>query len=891
VYVPMSTDPTILRCLMKVASSDALQMFDKVTISYQDQQWNCFLCLGKHSLYFVSKEMDKLCLGKKLSYLDIDKAALCTKTNRRILVQLTSNHSMDWEEDKLLIRSDFRQELIDRIAVCWQAEYMYRNFQVKRFPIGKTDDLPFNTQEELHNIDHLKVQPFIGYESNFSYRGYSFFLRQGFKDVTGTKTGTWHHQDGWECVYGYSSNKVRVPPECSCSISVTDPVSILQLEKDSERDDLRTVATHYRLALTEGLDQIYVLVNGAYMKRMNRTSDVASWEGWEMLIRSKDSCFVCILLRRMFIPPLCDLAQDIAVLIRCPASSGMNYDTHEVLMDECRYIADSIAPMCEVSATNQLHQKLIQARLDALQFNEDGYLWLKGHVGLEPIHTNLALKFIKSLAQILDDEAQNFDEDLLKHPLLDNENVEIFENPMAATNELMSDYQDYLGEAQSQESTLRRSAWNQRISRYLAYCVDGGVLGERFTLTNIVSAVGKCTMENDKALKNVVEYFLHARTSSESGRGGGARTPLMQLLQEPDLFSSCDFNERVMRVLLMDNYIQNEWRKRQTGPPSVHYERLLAALLQNTKVGVGLQTLICRQILEQVNINSSSDLVGQQIQVLVPALVAVMESKNVNLVSCATAALVNLSCNYMDTKTLLMQQGAMKSMLQSLKRKDDDLTLYTLYLLVNMSKTPQHRSVIVSNGGVALLVDILSSSYQNLRKRKILTELCSVMGQLCNDADTRSLLSDEYPTVPCMLWIFDAAEPNTKLKSKLLFLLRQLCGHINRLGSAGQASGSLVQEQNKMKIGQHVIWTVLEELAMARRDYEEVAMNAVLLLTVLSTVQTNAKEIAKPLASRLKECNIMSESGQLTNKAKFSAELIDKVATLLDIVRSINYDV
>jgi hypothetical protein len=459
---------------------------------------------------------------------------------------------------------------------------------------------------------------------------------------------------------------------------------------------------------------------------------------------------------------------------------------------------------------------------------------------------------------------------------------------------LISDYQDYLGDAQSPEAAMRRNAWTQRISRYIAFCVDGGLLGDRFTLSNIVGAVGKCSNpENDKLLRNILEYFLHARKRSDMARGGATRTPLMQLLQEPDLFAQCDFNERVMRVLLMDNYIQNEWRKRQTSAASaasVHYEKLLAALLQNTKVGIGLRTLICRQILETVHVNSaSSTMVDKQIEVLVPALINVMEHRNVNLVSCATAALVNLSCNYMATKTLLMQQGCMKLMLESLKRKDDDLTLYTLYLLVNMSKTPQHRSVIVSNGGLALLVDILSSSYQNLRKRKILTELCSVFGQLCNDAHTRSMLSDDYPVPACLLWIFDAVEPNSKLKSKLLFALRQLCGSISRFGNTRNA-GDLSQQQNKIKIGQHVIYTVTEELGMARNDYEEVVMNAVLLLIVLADVDLNAREIAKMIKPRLVECRIMSEYGVITNKGKFSDELIDKVQQLDVILRKVAYD-
>jgi len=900
VCTTMSTDPTILLCLMKATGAESLQMFDRVNVLYNDEQCACYVCLGKHSLYFVSREMQRLSypitLGMEMSYLDIEKAALDTKTNRRILLQLTSNRNGDWDQDKLVIRSDFRQLLIDRIAVCWQAEYMYRNFEVKRFQLGKTDDLQLNPQESLHNIDPLQIQPFVGYAANISYRGYSFFLREGFADVSRMKGGNWRHNEGWEVSYGYASNKIIVPPECCVTIHINDPISIMELEKDAEREDIRTVAANYRLALTAGFDQVYVLANQPYMKRLNRTNDMASWEGWELLIRSETCCFAVVLLRRNFIPPVCDLSQDCCVLLRCPASHNMLYDTHEVIMDECRYIADSLSPLCDISSPSQLYRTIIQARLDALQYNEDAYTWLKGYVGLDPAHLSLGVTFVKSLAVILDTEGQNFDEDLLKCEILDAVE-EVVVNPMAVINTLMSDYQDYLGEAQSPESASRRVAWNQRISRYLAYAVDGGILGDRFSLSNIVLSVGKCTAENDKLLKNIIEYLLHARTSSDVGRGGGTRTPLMQLLQDPDLFASCDFNERVMRGLLVDNYIQNEWRRKASGAGtalSVHYEKLLAALLRNPKVGIGLRTLICRQILEIVNMNSASTMVEKQILVLVPALVSVMESKNVNLVSCATAALVNLSCNYMTTKTLLMQQGCMKLMIQQLKRKDDDLTLYTLYLLVNMSKTPQHRSVIVSNGGVALLVDILSSSYQNLRKRKILTELCSVIGQLCNDVTTRSLLSDDmqYPVTSCLLWIFDSTEPNTKLKSKLLFALRQLCGHMQRLDDGGRQTQhhSLVEDQNKLKIGSHVIHTVLEELGMARREFEEVAMNSVLFLIVVSSVVTNAKQISRTLHKRLQECNIMREDGQtLGNQAKFSPELIDKVAQLVKIVTEVGY--
>lgn len=867
----------------------AIQMFDKVMIVYDggDKQKECYICIGMHCLFFVSREMST-CSFQPLKYLHIDKAALDEKTNRRMLIQLVPDgDSVDSAfGEQLIIRSDFRQQLIDRIGVCWQAEYMYRTFTVKKFIVGKTNKIPLSDQEELHNTDDLKVKPPIGYDSNFSYRGYSFFLREGFKDTTGMKGGNYRHDEGWELAYGYASNKVIIPPECGVTIHVNDPISIMELEKDPEMDDLRTVATNYRLALSEGLGQHYVLVNNAYHKRLNRTNDVASWEGWELLIRSETSDFVCVMLRRMFIPPLCDMSQDVSVLIRCPASKGMNYDTHEVLMDECRFIADSIAPLTDIRRSEQLYTGMIQARLDALQFNEDAYNWMKGYAGLEPVHINVALKFVKSIAQLLVEEAQTYDEDFVNQEEFDG--IMVLGDPMALKNDMVSDYQDYLGESGTPESTERRAAWLQRVSRYLAYALDGGILGDRFTLSNVVAAVGKLSAEHDKMLKAIIEYLLHVRVVGAKGGGGGS-FPLMQLLQEPDKFASCEFNERVMRCLLMDNYIQTEWRKRSAGPggsTNVHYEKLLAALLRNTKIGVGLRTLICRQILEQINPKATNAPVEKQIGVIVPALVHVMDATtNVNLASCATAALVNLSFNHMSTKTLLMQEGCMQILMTQLKSKDDDLTLYTLYLLVNMTKTPQHRQAVVSNGGVPLLVDILSSSYQNLRKRTILTELCSVFGQLCNDPETRSLLSDDYPVASCLLWVFDAAEPNSKLKAKLLFVLRQMCGQINRFGGSG--GGSLAEAQNKVKIGQHVIYTLMEELGMARRDCEEVAMNSVLLLTVLAQITTNAKEIAASLQKRLKECKIMDNQGVLSNKGRFKQELIDKVESLSKVVTEV----
>merc|ERR1712194_190886 len=142
-------------------------------------------------------------------------------------------------------------------------------------------------------------------------------------------------------------------------------------------------------------------------------------------------------------------------------------------------------------------------------------------------------------------------------------------------------------------------------------------------------------------------------------------------------------------------------------------------------VGIGLRTLICRQILEMAS--AGADSIGApdetKTRELVTALVKVMQGTNLSLSSCATAALVNLSSGNMNTKTFMVSQGIIRLVVRQLKMKDDDLTLYSLYLIVNLTKTAHHRAIVVREAGVPIIVDVLTSSYQNLRKERILTEV------------------------------------------------------------------------------------------------------------------------------------------------------------------------
>merc|ERR1719388_85813 len=175
-----------------------------------------------------------------------------------------------------------------------------------------------------------------------------------------------------------------------------------------------------------------------------------------------------------------------------------------------------------------------------------------------------------------------------------------------------------------------------------------------------------------------------------------------------------------------------------------------------------------------------------------------------------------------------MASGCAKICIEQLKSRDDDLTQYTLVLLVNLTKSVHHRMMIKNQGVIPVLIDLLTSSYSNRFKHRVLTELASVLGQLCNDEETRKMCCEKYPVIECLLYIFDTSPTASKIMSKTMFALKQLCAN----------SG-----ENKERVGTHVIQTVVQELGNKKnldsnRDW---AVNAIMLLLLLSIYKDNCK--------------------------------------------------
>ena len=60
--------------------------------------------------------------------------------------------------------------------------------------------------------------------------------------------------------------------------------------------------------------------------------------------------------------------------------------------------------------------------------------------------------------------------------------------------------------------TERIAHWNKKLSRYLAYCFDGGLLGYKFNLKHLIHQLNNQSLSLDFRLMilELIDYFLYA---------------------------------------------------------------------------------------------------------------------------------------------------------------------------------------------------------------------------------------------------------------------------------------------------------------------------------------------------------------------------------------------
>ena len=68
--------------------------------------------------------------------------------------------------------------------------------------------------------------------------------------------------------------------------------------------------------------------------------------------------------------------------------------------------------------------------------------------------------------------------------------------------------------------TKRSSVWTGKVARYLAFCIDGGLLQSKFTFKTLIECMQKISEPEDEAiLHGEIAYLLHLRSRENPEHG------------------------------------------------------------------------------------------------------------------------------------------------------------------------------------------------------------------------------------------------------------------------------------------------------------------------------------------------------------------------------------
>jgi len=313
-----------------------------------------------------------------------------------------------------------------------------------------------------------------------------------------------------------------------------------------------------------------------------------------------------------------------------------------------------------------------------------------------------------------------------------------------------------------------------------------------------------------------------------------------ELVNLKDL-SEFTFNPRVMQTLLELGWIEREIEPPATRSmgrlPKPKCSKLLAMLLVGPHIPLGLKAWVCRHLI-------SADSATLCYGVLVPALVTVLERENAYLKTYATVALVNMTAGSDFVKTMLLSMHVMPVVVLHLRSKEDELVQYTLMLTTNLTKSLLHREEAKVHGIVEVVKELFTAFYRNPYRQPAVVELAGIIGQLCNEDDSREEMletgeEDEDGTrkvtvLRCLVSVLRKPKSSKRLKGRVMFALRQLCQDSDRLDET---------------VSDQMMRSAISEITIFLRGnptaVDDFTTSAVMLLALLSQRKANVLKMAE----------------------------------------------
>ncbi|EGR32977.1 nd9 protein, putative [Ichthyophthirius multifiliis] len=354
----MSLSPQTLKSVGEALGTDILYITKICHIS--QMSINYYICIGTRQFYFFDENFQFV--KGQVKYIHLLRILVSKKNDQ--LLQLHFSEQKDKNMPlKMNIYTEDRKAIIDYLKYSWKTDFMFHQYEVKELPIYKYDII---LDQESQQIKKKK-------NFNFIQNGFYQFKKVIFIQFL--------------IFIQYIFKKYQ---DCQIFVQITDMLPLEIIKSMGIRKDLEQYALYYAQYIVQehNYDTFYILSSNQYNKRHNYTEDLSQWKGWELQIKVRVSnkavkTIGIIILRRMYLPPLLDNFNDIALVIFGNKQSiqGNNNKIQIKIgnQKECeiiqiiRQVADSFYYK---NINQNVYKTLIKAKCDSLSIDYEQYAYL-----------------------------------------------------------------------------------------------------------------------------------------------------------------------------------------------------------------------------------------------------------------------------------------------------------------------------------------------------------------------------------------------------------------------------------------------------------------------------------------------------------------------------------
>lgn len=750
-----------------------------------------YICVGQSCIFLLRASMSQKlkAYDGQIDYVWMEKIVQDTSSRSRFLLALNEKRPKG-SPSQFIVDTDNRDSLLTLICTNYVSDCMQ--------DLGSLNTLPFLQHSLATSPAPSRVAAPKGFKM-MEFRGYTFFIRQSFEEqpskISKVSTGHFKASEGdlnlGERSWGWSRQG-----EVELFVNVVDPIPLSELIPLG-REHVRWVAMECKASLLKSWDSV-VLQNSSYTKKMNLANDIAAWSCWQLAVRDQEDSWAILVLRRQYVPPLMDVVQDFILAMKCPSKSVSAQMVQEKLLNEVAFIADSFSP----APHPNLNADIVQAKLDALHYDSEAYAWIHDRFKLQP-HGPIDVEkhatiFVKGVVKSLYNEHVLSSIEVLEEiSSRAEENCTLAEadlEPLTVALKLLSHPGQGLPRTAASSSCIH--AWQARVAHYLAHRLDGSMLGSSVTLTDLIQGVNAAgvSKETSEVFEDILAFLLHLRPCNlqvpwelKAIKSQLTATGLLATRRVGDgkevVKVTCTFTDKVMQALLETGHLRADLEDLDLGEGcmSMEYAALLANLLCCETSSTNLKACVCRLIIADEDIGQNG-----QATVLADGLMQLLWRGAPFLVTYACAALVNLCQGHEVVRSHLIHNDVIPLCKHNIRTYDNDLVLYSLMVLVQLTKRSNHRASVERYGLLEFCTGLLHSLHAQTETRwRVLAELCNILGQLfADEASREAAAAPESQVFDFLMTLMESSvsqgvsplpDWSVKLQSKVLLALRSLC--------------------------------------------------------------------------------------------------------------------